>query len=73
MCRQCNRHAFLLDTAVAPDRQRLGIGRLLVARGLEEAHIAGCAWVHVDYEQHLSGFYAACGFTPTAAGIRYLD
>lgn len=68
-----NRHAFLLDLAVAPDRQRLGIGRHLVARGLGETHTAGCEWVHVDYEEHLSGFYAACGFTPTAAGLRHVN
>jgi GNAT superfamily N-acetyltransferase len=68
-----NRHAFLLDTAVASDRQRRGIGRHVVARALEEAHKAGCEWVHVDYERHLSDFYAACGFTPTTGGLRLLN
>lgn len=68
-----NRHAFLLDTAVASDRQRRGIGHRVVARALEEAHKAGCERVHVDYEQHLSGFYAACGFTSTAAGLRRVN
>ena len=68
-----NRHAFLLDTAVTSHRQRRGIGRRIVAKALEEAHKAGCEWVHVDYEQHLSGFYAACGFSPTAAGFRHVN
>ena len=63
-------HAFLLDTAVASSHQCRGIGRRVVAKALEEAHNAGCAWVHVDYGRDLSGFYAACGFTPTAAGLR---
>ncbi|MGC2191818.1 MAG: GNAT family N-acetyltransferase [Candidatus Dormiibacterota bacterium] len=50
------RHALLLDTAVASDRQREGIGRQVVLRAVEEARKAGCEWVHVDYEQHLSSF-----------------
>ncbi|MGA3147153.1 MAG: GNAT family N-acetyltransferase [Acidimicrobiales bacterium] len=66
-------HAFLLDVAVASDRQHRGIGRSVVNRALEEAHKADCRWVHVDYEQHLTGFYAACGFTPTAAGLRKVN
>jgi predicted N-acetyltransferase YhbS len=65
-------HAVLLDAAVAPDRQRRGIGRLVVERAIEEARRAGCEWVHVEYEDHLGAFYAACGFTPTAAGLRRL-
>jgi predicted N-acetyltransferase YhbS len=68
-----NRHAFLLDVAVAPDRQRQGIGGRMVARALEEAHKAGCEWVHVDYEPRLGPFYAACGFVPTAAGLQRVN
>jgi GrpB-like predicted nucleotidyltransferase (UPF0157 family)/GNAT superfamily N-acetyltransferase len=68
-----HRHAFLLDTAVASDRQRRGIGRRVVARALEEARQAGCEWVHVDYERHLGDFYAACGFAPTAGGLRHIE
>ena len=68
-----NRHAFFLDTAVASDRQRRGIGRRVVAKALEEVKKADCEWVHVDYEEHLRGFYAACGFTATAAGLRHVD
>ena len=68
-----NRHAFVLDVAVIPDRQRQGIGRRLVQEAVEEARRAGCEWVHVDYEARLAGFYSACGFTPTAAGLRRVN
>jgi hypothetical protein len=31
---------------------------------------AGCEWLHVDFEEHLRGFYLeSCGFTPTGAGL----
>jgi GNAT superfamily N-acetyltransferase len=41
-------HAFLLDTAVRPDRQRQGIGTALVRAALTLAQEAGCRFVHVD-------------------------
>jgi ribosomal protein S18 acetylase RimI-like enzyme len=64
-------HAFVLDTAVHPDFQRLGIGRDLVRTVTSEAFKAGCDWVHVDYEPGLARFYEeACGFRPTPAGLR---
>ena len=64
-------HAFILDTAVHPDFQRLGIGQDLVRAVTAEAFKAGCDWVHVDYEPRLAGFYEnACGFRPTPAGLR---
>lgn len=62
-------HAFLLDTAVHPDRQRQGIGIALVARAATEASATGCGWLHVDYGPDLAPFYAACGFRPTDAGV----
>jgi ribosomal protein S18 acetylase RimI-like enzyme len=64
-------HAFILDTAVHPDFQRLGIGRDLVRAVTDEAFKAGCDWVHVDYEAALASFYENdCGFRPTPAGLR---
>ena len=64
-------HAFILDTAVHPDFQRLGIGRDLVRAVTEEAFRAGCDWVHVDYDPEHADFYQnACGFRPTPAGLR---
>jgi ribosomal protein S18 acetylase RimI-like enzyme len=63
-------HAFILDTAVHPDFQRVGVGRDLVRAIADEAFRAGCDWVHVDYEPALGSFYEnACGFRPTAAGL----
>ena len=65
------RHAFLVDLAVDPAQQGRGIG----ARILDEA-IRRCRqdprtqWLHVDFEEHLEGFYRAPGrFRPTKAGV----
>lgn len=62
-------HAFLLDAVVEPGHQGAGTGTRLVARLVEEVRAAGCDWLHVDFEPHLEGFYRACGFAPTAAGL----
>ncbi|HEX4088533.1 MAG TPA: GNAT family N-acetyltransferase [Trebonia sp.] len=64
-------HAFILDTAVDPEFRRHGVGQALVRAVTDEAFTAGCEWVHVDYEPHLTSFYeSACGFRPTPAGLR---
>jgi GNAT superfamily N-acetyltransferase len=63
-------HAFTLDTMVAAQAQRRGIGSGLIAAAVEHAKAAGCEWLHVDFEDHLTVFYfEACGFTPTNAGL----
>ncbi|MFD9597716.1 GNAT family N-acetyltransferase [Kitasatospora sp. NPDC059973] len=63
-------HAFLLDTVVCSGARRGGVGARLVATAAEGARAAGCEWLHVDFEDHLRGFYLdACGFRPTAAGL----
>jgi GNAT superfamily N-acetyltransferase len=63
-------HAFVLDTLVAEDRRRNGIGRRLLERATRESRAAGCEWLHVDFEEELRNFYSeACGFTPTPAGL----
>lgn len=63
-------HAFVLDTVVAGGSRRSGIGAGLVAEAVRGAREAGCAWLHVDFEEHLRAFYVdGCGFTPTAAGL----
>ncbi|MEU1087709.1 GNAT family N-acetyltransferase [Streptomyces sp. NPDC005576] len=63
-------HAFLLDTVVAGHRRSRGVGAALVAVAVEEARAAGCAWLHVDFEEHLRTFYAdICGFRTTPAGL----
>jgi GNAT superfamily N-acetyltransferase len=63
-------HAFILDTVVSPGRQRQGVGSRLVALAASEARAAGCAWLHVDFEDDLRAFYfGRCGFAPTTAGL----
>jgi ribosomal protein S18 acetylase RimI-like enzyme len=66
-------HAFVLDTTVRPDRQRVGIGRELVQQGIDYARQARLKWIHVDYEDPLKSFYDACGFTHTGAGVMSLE
>ncbi|WP_432836374.1 GNAT family N-acetyltransferase [Dactylosporangium sp. CA-092794] len=66
-------HAFVLDTLVAAAHRRAGVGTRLVELAASGARAAGCAWLHVDFEPHLTGFYLdACGFTPTGAGVQRL-
>ena len=66
-------HAFLLDTKVAAEHQRQGIGTALVGHAAGHAKAAGCEWLHVDFEEHLAAFYFdACGFRPTTAGLIHL-
>jgi GNAT superfamily N-acetyltransferase len=65
-------HAFLLDPTVHPSHQRRGIGAGLVRRAIEIARDRGARWMHVDYEPHLDGFYKACGFRETRAGVMAL-
>ena len=63
-------HAFLLDTMVTASFRRRGLAAKLVAEAVRGAHDAGCEWLHVDFEPHLSAFYFdACGFRPTDAGL----
>ncbi|NKL10237.1 GNAT family N-acetyltransferase [Rhizobium leguminosarum] len=62
-------HAFILDTSVHPDMQRQGIATRLVREATQVARERGAEWLHVDFEPHLTGFYRACGFRPTEAGL----
>jgi len=63
------KHAFLLDTTVHRDFQRLGIGVKLVQMAVEAARQRGIEWLHVDYEPHLRTFYERCGPWHTQAGL----
>ena len=65
-------HAFVLDTAVDPQYRRQGIATELVRRAANLARDGGAHWLHVDFEPHYEGFYRACGFGPTAAGLMRL-
>ena len=63
-------HAFILDTVVAGEHRRRGIGKQLVALAAAEARAAGCEWLHVDFDPEYRSFYfEACGFDPTDAGL----
>jgi GNAT superfamily N-acetyltransferase len=62
--------AFILDTLVATEARRSGVGQQLIAVAVDEARAAGCEWLHVDFDDHLRSFYFdACGFEPTNAGL----
>ncbi|MEU1527396.1 GNAT family N-acetyltransferase [Nocardia rhamnosiphila] len=68
------RHAFLLDTMVAPDLQHQRIGTSLVTTLISDLRELGIEWLHVDYEPHLNGFYReTCGFDATGAGLLRLN
>jgi hypothetical protein len=46
------------------------VGIRLIAAAAEEARAAGSSWLHVDFEDHLRGFYLdACAFSSTDAGL----
>ncbi|MFH8562034.1 GNAT family N-acetyltransferase [Streptomyces sp. NPDC017988] len=63
-------HAFALDTMVAQDIRKTGVGTELVTTAAQGARAANCEWLHVDFEEHLRPFYfGACGFRPTDAGL----
>ncbi|MFJ3145304.1 GNAT family N-acetyltransferase [Streptomyces halstedii] len=63
-------HAFVLDTMVAQDMRKTGVGTELVTTAAQAASAADCEWLHVDFEEHLRPFYFdACGFRPTDAGL----
>lgn len=49
---------------------RSGIGTELVRIAADRAAQAGCEWLHVDFEEHLRGFYLVSGgFRTTGAGL----
>ena len=63
-------HAWLQDVMVATKARGQGIGTALVRRSRDGAKAAGCEYLHVDFDDHLSTFYYdACGFTPAKAGL----
>ncbi len=66
-------HAWLQDTMVSATAGRRGIGTQLVATARDAARGAGCEYLHVDFEPHLTSFYIdACGFTSAPAGVMQL-
>ena len=66
-------HAFLEDVMVCQQLRRRGIGAGLVHAARDGALAAGCEFLHVGFEEHLSRFYIdACGFEPTSGGLMQL-
>jgi ribosomal protein S18 acetylase RimI-like enzyme len=65
-------HAFLIDTKVASQYQRRGIATEVVRCAARHATEAGCEWLHVDFDESLTSFYAGCGFRSTPAGLIHL-
>jgi hypothetical protein len=63
-------HAWIQDTMVAIVARGDGVGTGLVAEAAKQSRVAGCEWLHVDFDDHLRHFYfGACGFRPTNAGL----
>lgn len=62
-------HAFILDTTIAKDFRRQGIGTKLVRYATAATKEYGIDWIHVDFEPHLQSFYEGCGFRHTTAGL----
>jgi GNAT superfamily N-acetyltransferase len=63
------KHGFLLDTTVAPEVQRRGVGTALAAAAVAAARGRGLEWLHVDFEPELAPFYRKAGFAHTEAGL----
>ncbi len=67
-------HVFLVDTVVAKRVRHQRAAAALVSVAATRAAAAGCQWLHVDFEDHLAGFYFdACRFRPTQAGLLRLQ
>lgn len=63
-------HAFLLDTMVTGKERGQGLASIMVKEAVAQAKLAGCEWLHVDFDRELRSFYfEACGFRPTGAGL----
>ena len=63
-------HAWLQDVMVAAASRRRGIGVYLVTIARVQAHLAGCEYLHVDFDdEHREFYFGACGFEPANAGL----
>jgi ribosomal protein S18 acetylase RimI-like enzyme len=67
-------HAFLIDVKTRGTYQHRGIGTEVIRLAVAHARVAGCEWLHVDFQNpELAAFYVnACGFSPIAAGVIHL-
>jgi GNAT superfamily N-acetyltransferase len=63
-------HAWIQDLMVARSARHRGIGVALVRAAADGARLAGCEYLHVDFDDDLREFYfGPCGFRPTNAGL----
>ncbi len=63
-------HAWIQDEMVASESRHRGIGVRLIEVARDRAKLAGCEWLHVDFDDHLRPFYFdAAGFTRTNGGL----
>ena len=66
----CDNALYLINMAVAPDRQRTGVGRALLAEALTTARSFPAESVRLDAYNSLAGagdFYRKCGYTQVGA------
>ena len=63
---------FVVGPTVQPDSQHQGIGTALLNEAATAARESGVKTLHVEFASKLRQFYAAAGFSHTAAGVRRL-
>jgi GNAT superfamily N-acetyltransferase len=66
----CDKPLYLINMAVAPDRQRTGVGRALLAAALSVARSFPADTIRLDAydcEAGAGGFYRKCGYTQVGA------
>jgi aminoglycoside 3-N-acetyltransferase I len=76
MTRDESAEVFIYDLAVRADRQRRGVGRLLINALRADATATGIGVVFVpvdDADEHALDFYRAVGGVPTAVTVFTFD
>lgn len=67
-------HAWIQDLMVSSAVTHQGVGTRLIQEAREQSSLAGCQWLHVDFDASLAPFYLdTCGFKPSSAGLLKLS
>ena len=67
-------HAWIQDLMVASAVTHEGVGTRLIQEAREQGSLAGCQWLHVDFDESLAPFYLdTCGFESSSAGLLKLS